>query len=53
MSGLSARVQAFRDLHAAGCFVMPNPWDAGSARVLAQLGAALEGAGEGRVRTIN
>lgn len=28
----------FRDLHAAGCFVMPNPWDAGSARVLAQLG---------------
>ncbi len=29
---------AFRRLHAAGCFVMPNPWDAGSARVLAQLG---------------
>lgn len=28
----------FRRLHAAGCFVMPNPWDAGSARVLAQLG---------------
>lgn len=29
---------AFRRLHAAGCFLMPNPWDAGSARVLAQLG---------------
>ena len=29
---------AFRQLHAAGCFVMPNPWDAGSARVLAQFG---------------
>ena len=31
---------AFRRLHAAGCFVMPNPWDVGSARVLAQLGFA-------------
>jgi 2-methylisocitrate lyase-like PEP mutase family enzyme len=29
---------AFRRLHAAGCFLMPNPWDAGSARVLAQFG---------------
>ena len=28
----------FRDLHESGCFVIPNPWDAGSARVLAQLG---------------
>jgi 2-methylisocitrate lyase-like PEP mutase family enzyme len=25
-------------LHAAGCFVMPNPWNVGSARLLAQLG---------------
>jgi len=32
------RVDAFRGLHAAGCFVMPNPWDAGSARALEQLG---------------
>lgn len=38
MSVHAARVAAFRALHAAGCFVMPNPWDAGSARVLAQLG---------------
>src|SRR5687768_1524570 len=34
----SDRVAAFRDLHTSGCFVMPNPWDAGSARVLAGLG---------------
>jgi 2-methylisocitrate lyase-like PEP mutase family enzyme len=28
----------FRSLHAAGTFVMPNPFDAGSARLLAELG---------------
>ena len=32
------RVDEFHRLHASGCFVMPNPWDVGSARVLAQLG---------------
>src|SRR5687768_3014319 len=32
------RIRAFHDLHRAGCFVMPNPWDVGSARLLAQLG---------------
>ena len=32
------RVAAFRRLHEAGCFVMPNPWDAGSARALEGLG---------------
>jgi 2-methylisocitrate lyase-like PEP mutase family enzyme len=32
------RCGVFRRLHEAGCFVMPNPWDLGSARVLAQLG---------------
>ena len=32
------RVIAFRELHASGCFVMPNPWDAGSARALQGLG---------------
>ncbi len=32
------RVAAFHRLHGAGCFVMPNPWDAGSARALEQLG---------------
>ena len=29
---------AFRELHASGCFVIPNPWDVGSARLLARLG---------------
>jgi len=29
---------AFRALHAAGCFVMPNAWDPGSAKFLAGLG---------------
>ncbi|WP_067439218.1 isocitrate lyase/PEP mutase family protein [Nocardioides jensenii] len=32
------RVARFRRLHASGCFVMPNPWDPGSARVLEELG---------------
>jgi methylisocitrate lyase len=38
MSLISPRAQRFRELHASGCFVMPNPWDPGSARLLAQLG---------------
>ncbi|KQP12225.1 oxaloacetate decarboxylase [Pseudorhodoferax sp. Leaf267] len=29
---------AFRALHQQGCFVLPNPWDAGSARYLQSLG---------------
>jgi 2-methylisocitrate lyase-like PEP mutase family enzyme len=33
------RHQAFWDLHQSGCFVIPNPWDAGSARMMAALGA--------------
>jgi 2-methylisocitrate lyase-like PEP mutase family enzyme len=36
---LAARHQAFWDLHQSGCFVMPNPWDIGSARMMAALGA--------------
>lgn len=28
----------FRQLHARGCFVIPNPWDVGSARYLQSLG---------------
>lgn len=35
---IRARRAAFRQLHAAGCFAIPNPWDAGSARWLAGLG---------------
>ena len=33
-----ARRRAFRALHEEGCFVMPNPWDVGSARYLRHLG---------------
>jgi 2-methylisocitrate lyase-like PEP mutase family enzyme len=33
-----ARRAAFRALHEDGCFVLPNPWDAGSARYLHSLG---------------
>ena len=29
---------AFRQLHAQGCFVLPNPWDVGSARYLQRQG---------------
>jgi 2-methylisocitrate lyase-like PEP mutase family enzyme len=32
------RREIFRRLHDSGCFVMPNPWDVGSARVLVQIG---------------
>src|SRR5262245_20864079 len=35
---LAARRRAFRALHAGGCFVIPNPWDVGSARYLQHLG---------------
>jgi 2-methylisocitrate lyase-like PEP mutase family enzyme len=31
---VAARRRAFRKLHESGCFVIPNPWDAGSARYL-------------------
>jgi len=32
------RIEIFRRLHQSGCFVIPNPWDPGSARLLASLG---------------
>jgi 2-methylisocitrate lyase-like PEP mutase family enzyme len=38
MSREADRCRVFRQLHQSGCFVIPNPWDAGSARMLAQLG---------------
>jgi 2-methylisocitrate lyase-like PEP mutase family enzyme len=34
----AARIAAFRALHERGCFVMPNPWDLGSARMLQDMG---------------
>jgi len=39
MTTLTERHKTFQDLHAAGCFVIPNPWDAGSARMMAAAGA--------------
>ena len=30
--------RTFRKLHESGCFVIPNPWDVGSARTLVHLG---------------
>jgi 2-methylisocitrate lyase-like PEP mutase family enzyme len=35
---VSTRRKAFRALHERGCFVIPNPWDVGSARYLQHLG---------------
>jgi 2-methylisocitrate lyase-like PEP mutase family enzyme len=35
---MSDRVEAFRRLHTEGCFVMPNPWDVGSAVALERMG---------------
>lgn len=33
-------VARFRELHASGCFVIPNPWDRGTAIALQQIGYA-------------
>jgi len=38
LAALIARREAFRMLHERGCFVIPNPWDVGSARYLQHLG---------------
>ena len=38
MERRDSRTAEFHRLHSSGCFVMPNPWDAGSARALEQLG---------------
>jgi 2-methylisocitrate lyase-like PEP mutase family enzyme len=37
-STVSEKRAIFRALHQQGCFVLPNPWDAGSARMLQGLG---------------
>ncbi len=37
-AALAAWRKAFRALHERGCFVIPNPWDVGSARYLQHLG---------------
>lgn len=35
---MTAQRIAFRNLHASGCFVIPNPWDVGTGRYLRHLG---------------
>lgn len=45
---LHHKAERFRALHQSGCFIVPNPWDAGSARIMAHAGAvalATTGAG--------
>jgi 2-methylisocitrate lyase-like PEP mutase family enzyme len=36
--GVADKRRTFRQLHEAGCFVIPNPWDVGSALYLQSLG---------------
>ena len=38
MNRMADRAERFVELHREGCFVIPNPWDAGSAKMLAGLG---------------
>ena len=35
---MNDHVHRFRALHTSGCFVIPNPWDVGSAKMLQGLG---------------
>ena len=38
MSDFTNQRSRFRELHQSGCFVIPNPWDVGSAKYLQHLG---------------
>jgi 2-methylisocitrate lyase-like PEP mutase family enzyme len=38
MPTIAEKRRTFRSLHEKGCFVLPNPWDVGSARYLQSLG---------------
>lgn len=50
---MSNRHEIFEQLHRSGCFIMPNPWDIGSARMMASLGAkALATTSSGHAFTI-
>jgi 2-methylisocitrate lyase-like PEP mutase family enzyme len=51
--GLAEKRATFRALHDKGCFVIPNPWDIGSARLLQHMGfAALASTSSGFAWTI-
>jgi len=52
MTDTASKRARFRELHARGCFVIPNPWDIGSARLLQHLGfAALASTSSGHAWT--
>ena len=38
MASIADKRRSFRALHRTGCFVLPNPWDVGTARYLLHLG---------------
>lgn len=38
MASTTDKRRTFRKLHESGCFIIPNPWDVGSARYLQSLG---------------
>jgi len=38
LSSIADKRRAFRKLHESGCFLIPNPWDTGTARYLQGLG---------------
>lgn len=38
LAAAAAKRHTFRRLHQSGCFVIPNPWDPGSARMLQSMG---------------
>lgn len=38
MPTIAEKRRAFRQLHESGCFIIPNPWDGGTARYLQHLG---------------
>lgn len=38
MPTIAEKRRTFRRLHESGCFIIPNPWDAGTARYLQRLG---------------
>lgn len=53
MADTAQKRARFRALHEAGCFVLPNPWDIGSAKLLQHLGfAALASTSSGHAWTL-
>jgi 2-methylisocitrate lyase-like PEP mutase family enzyme len=53
MTDVASRRARFRALHQSGCFVLPNPWDIGSARLFQHMGfSALASTSSGHAWTI-